>query len=45
MYRRSALTPEGNEEVAKLDFQWAKEQQIHWEEAINEALAKGDIHE
>lgn len=40
-YRRSALTPEGNEEVAKLDAHWAKEQQIHWEKAINEALAKG----
>jgi len=39
-YRRSALTPEGNEEVAKLDAQWAEEQRIHWEQAINEALAK-----
>src|SRR5262245_46510104 len=39
-YRRSALAPEGNEEVAKLDAHWAKEQQIHWEKAINEALAK-----
>jgi hypothetical protein len=40
-YRRSALTPEGNEEVAKLDAHWAEEQRIHWEMAINEALAKG----
>jgi hypothetical protein len=40
-YRRSALTPEGNEEVAKLDADWAKEQRIHWEKAINAALAKG----
>ena len=40
-YRRSALTPEGNEEVAKLDTHWAQQQQIHWEKAINEALAKG----
>jgi hypothetical protein len=44
-YRRSALTPEGNEEVAKLDAHWAKEQQIHWEKAINEALAKGGIRD
>jgi hypothetical protein len=40
-YRRSALAPEGNEEVAKLDARWAEEQRIHWETAINEALAKG----
>jgi len=40
-YRRSALTPEGNEEVAKLDVHWAEEQRLHWEKAINEALAKG----
>jgi hypothetical protein len=40
-YRRSALTPEGNEEVAKLDVHWAEEQRMHWEKAINEALAKG----
>jgi hypothetical protein len=40
-YRRSALTPEGNEEVAKLDADWAKEQRVHWEKAINGALAKG----
>ena len=39
IYRRSALVPEGNEEVAKLDSNWAKEQQIHWEEAMNKALA------
>jgi hypothetical protein len=40
-YRRSALAPEENEEVAKLDAHWAEEQRIHWETAINEALAKG----
>ena len=40
-YRRSALTPQGNDEVAKLDTHWAEEQRIHWETAINEALAKG----
>jgi hypothetical protein len=40
-YRRSALAAEGNEEVAKLNAHWAEEQRIHWETAINEALAKG----
>jgi hypothetical protein len=44
-YRRSALAPEGNEEVAKLDAHWAEEQQVHWETAINEALAKGGTHD
>jgi hypothetical protein len=44
-YRCSALTPEGNGEVAKLDAHWAREQQIHWERAINEALAKGRHHD
>jgi hypothetical protein len=44
-YRRSALAPEGNEEVAKLDAHWAEEQRVHWETAINEALAKGGIHD
>ena len=45
-YRRSALAPEGNDEVAKLDAHWAAEQQrIHWETATNEALAKGGIHD
>ena len=43
-YRRSALAPEGNTEVAKLDRHWAEQQRIHWETAINEALAKGGIH-
>jgi hypothetical protein len=45
MYRRSALAPEGNEEVAKLGEHWAEEQRIHWETAINEALAKGGTHD
>ena len=40
-HRRSALAPEGNEEVAKMDAHWAEEQRLHWERAINEALAKG----
>jgi hypothetical protein len=44
-YRRSALELEGNEEVAKLDAHWAEEQRIHWQTAINEALAKGGIHD
>jgi hypothetical protein len=44
-YRRSALAPEGNEEVAKLDAHWAEEQRIHWQAAINEALAKGGSHD
>lgn len=39
-YRRSALAPEGNEEVAKLNAHWAEQQRVHWETAINEALAK-----
>jgi len=39
-YRHSALMPEGNEEVNKLDADWAEQQQVHWEAAINAALAK-----
>ena len=44
-YRRSALAPEGNTEVAKLDAHWAEQQRIHWETAINEALIRGGIHD
>ena len=44
-YRRSALAPEGNDEVAKLDAHWAEQKRIHWETAINQALAKGGIHD
>jgi hypothetical protein len=44
MYRRSALAPEGNDDVAKLDAHWAEQQRFHWETAINEAL-KGGIHD
>ena len=44
-YRRSALTPEGNEEVAKLDAHWTAEQRIHWETAINRALSNGGTHD
>ena len=43
--RRSALAPEGNDEVAKLDAHWAEQRRIHWETAINEALAKGGVHD
>ena len=39
-YRRSALSPEGNQEVAKLDAHWAQQQRTHWEGAINQLLAK-----
>ena len=44
-YRHSALAPEGNEEVARLDAHWAEQQRVHWESAINAALAKGGAHE
>ena len=44
-YRRSALAPEGNDEVAKLNARWAEQQRIHWETAINEALTKGRVHD
>ena len=44
-YRHSALSPEGNKEVAKLDALWAEQQRVHWETAINQALAKGGAHD
>jgi len=44
-YRRSALAPEGNEEVGRLDAHWAEKQRMHWETAINEALTRGGIHD
>lgn len=44
-YRHSALAPEGNAEVAKLDAHWAEQQQAHWESAINGLLAKGARHD
>ena len=44
-YRHSALVPEGNEEVVKLDGHWAEQQRLHWEAAINAALAKGGSHD
>lgn len=44
-YRRSALAPDGNAEVVKLDAHWAEEQRVHWETALNDALAKGGRHD
>jgi hypothetical protein len=44
-YRHSALTAEGNEEVAKLDTHWAEQERVHWESAINSILAKGAKHD
>jgi hypothetical protein len=44
-YRHSALAPEGNEEVNKLDAHWADQQRVHWETAINAVLAKGGAHD
>jgi hypothetical protein len=44
-YRHSALTREGNEEVTKLDTHWAEQQRVHWQTAINAALAKGGAHD
>jgi hypothetical protein len=44
-YRHSALAPEGNAEVAKLNAHWAEQQRVHWETAINAALAKRGAHD
>jgi hypothetical protein len=44
-YRHSALAPEGNEEVTKLDAHWADQQRVHWETAINAVLARGGAHD
>jgi hypothetical protein len=45
-YRHSALAPEGNEEVAKLDAYWGERERAHWQTAINAVLAKnGDVHD
>ena len=41
MYYCSAMVPEANGEVNQHDRQWAEQQRIHWERAINAALAKG----
>lgn len=44
-YRHSALAPDGNEEVAKLDAHWAEQQRVHWETAINAVLIKRGAHD
>jgi hypothetical protein len=44
-YRHSAIGPEGNKEVAKLDEHWAEQQRAHWERAINGLLDKGGRHD
>ncbi len=44
-YRHSAIAPEGNEEVNKLDGHWAEQQRTHWETAINAALEKEGAHD
>ena len=40
-YHCSAMVPEANGEVNQHNRQWAEQQRIHWERAINAALAKG----
>lgn len=37
-YHRAALSPAGNEEVAVLTPQWADQQKLHWDQAMNAAL-------
>jgi hypothetical protein len=44
-YRHSALSPEGNQEVAKLDARWAEQQRAHWETSINAVLHKEGHHD
>jgi len=44
-YRHSALAPEGNEEVATLDADWAEQQRFHWERAINAVLTQRGMHD
>ena len=44
-YRRSALSPDANAEVAKLNGHWADLQRVHWQTAINNTLAKRPQHE
>jgi hypothetical protein len=40
-YYFSAMVPEANVEVNQHNRQWARQQRIHWERAINAVLAKG----
>jgi hypothetical protein len=44
-YRHSALAPEGNAEVEKLNVHWAEQQRAHWETAINAVLTKRGVHD
>lgn len=44
-YRHSALAPEGNAEVEKLNPDWAEQQRVHWERAINAVLTKRGGHD
>ena len=39
-YRDSALVERANDDVRRLDAQWAAEQSRHWEAAINAALVR-----
>jgi hypothetical protein len=40
-YYFSAMVPEANSEVNQHNGEWAQQQRIHWETAINAVLAKG----
>ena len=42
-YRRSAIAPEGNDDVRRLTASWAEHQRRHWEGAINAVLEKGSV--
>jgi hypothetical protein len=39
-YRHTALSRDGTTEVEKLNAAWAEQQRVHWEAAINDALAR-----
>jgi hypothetical protein len=45
LYRHSALSLEGNEEVAKLTSNWAEAQRVHWQMAVNAVLEKKGRHD
>jgi hypothetical protein len=34
-YRYSALAPQGNQEVAKLNADWAEQHRIHWQHGLD----------
>jgi hypothetical protein len=42
-YRYTALTPEGNEEVRRVDPQWAEQHRAHWQSALDD-LARNHSH-